>query len=98
MNRSLKIHIIKEEIHGESRQQRRKRKIIHVGRVITDLHFPKQTICTSHLGGTAAPASCWAAALLTSHGLAVEPSSVEEGGEYSDLLKVEAATTSEHHV
>jgi hypothetical protein len=33
-----------------------------------------------------------------SHGLAVEPSSVEEGGEYSDPLRVEVATTSEHQV
>jgi hypothetical protein len=28
-----------------------------------------------------------------SHGLAVVPSSVEEGDEYSDLLKAEVATT-----
>jgi hypothetical protein len=32
------------------------------------------------------------ATLSKSHGLVVEPSSVEEGGEYSDLLRVEVAT------
>jgi hypothetical protein len=32
-----------------------------------------------------------------SHGLIVEPSSVEEGGEYSDLLRVEVATTTKNH-
>jgi hypothetical protein len=31
------------------------------------------------------------ATLSKSHGLVVEPSSVEEGGEYSDLLRVEVA-------
>jgi len=29
------------------------------------------------------------------HGLVVEPSSMEEGGEYSDLLRVEVATAEE---
>lgn len=46
---------------------------------------------TPHLGVTAVSASCWVATLSKSHGLVVEPSSVEEGGEYSDLLRVEVA-------
>jgi len=45
----------------------------------------------SHLGVTAVSASCWVATLLMTHGLVVEPSSMEEGGEYSDLLRVEVA-------
>jgi len=50
---------------------------------------------TPHLGVTAVSASCWVATLLMTHGLVVEPSSMEEGGEYSDLLRVEVARAEE---
>lgn len=50
---------------------------------------------TPHLGVTVVSASCWVATLLMIHGLVVEPSSMEEGGEYSDLLRVEVATAEE---
>ena len=55
--------------------------------------------CTKHLtpylGVTAVSASCWVATLLMTHGLVVEPSSMEEGGEYSALLRVEVARAEE---
>lgn len=50
---------------------------------------------TPHLGVTAVSASCWVATLLMTHALVVEPSSMEEGGEYSDLLRVEVARAEE---
>jgi len=50
---------------------------------------------TPHLGVTVGSASCWVATLLMTHGLVVEPSSMEEGGEYSDLLRVEVAIAEE---
>lgn len=50
---------------------------------------------TPHLGVTAVSASCWVATLSMSRDLVVEPSSMEEGGEYSDLLRVQVARAEE---